>query len=77
MNNYFKTLCGFASCTIKISKHFRVFFTNIFYRLPEAERILTANNNLVGSNKHVETVVSEFGSAASYSLALLGEVCRY
>jgi hypothetical protein len=36
-----------------------------------------ASNNSIGNSKQVETVVSEFGSAASYSLALLGEVCRY
>ena len=50
---------------------------DLFYRLSEAERVLTASNNSLGNTKQVEAVVSEFGSAASYSLALLGEVCRY
>ncbi|CAB3998814.1 cell division cycle 27 homolog [Paramuricea clavata] len=54
----------FAKCCVDLNK------------LSEAERILTASNNSIGNSKQVETVVSEFGSAASYSLALLGEVCR-
>ncbi|XP_028393354.1 cell division cycle protein 27 homolog [Dendronephthya gigantea] len=54
----------FAKCCMDLNKH------------SEAERILTASSNPVVGNKQVETVVSEFGSAASYSLALLGEVCR-
>lgn len=53
------------------------FVISIFCRLSEAERILTAGNSSIVYSKQVETVVSEFGSAASYSLALLGEVCRY
>lgn len=55
----------FAKCCVDLNK------------LPEAERVLTTcNNTATGNVKQVETVVSEFGSAASYSLALLGEVCR-
>ncbi|XP_046860026.1 cell division cycle protein 27 homolog [Xenia sp. Carnegie-2017] len=55
----------FAKCCVDLNK------------LSEAERILTGNNCTInGSVKQVETVVSEFGSAASYSLALMGDVCR-
>ena len=28
------------------------------------------------SNKPLETIASEFGSAAGYGLALLGQICR-
>ena len=29
------------------------------------------------SNKPLETIASEFGSAAGYGLALLGQICRW
>lgn len=55
----------FAKCCVDLNK------------LAEAEKVLTSCSSTTGSNaKQTDSVVSEFGSAASYSLALLGEVCR-
>ena len=44
-------------------------------RLAEAEMALTGG--CLTSNKPLETIASEFGSAAGYGLALLGQICRW
>ena len=54
---------------------FTLFFFFIkFYRLAEAEMALTGG--CLTNNKPLETIASEFGSAAGYGLALLGQICR-
>ena len=45
------------------------------YRLAEGEMALTGG--CLTNSKPLETIASEFGSAAGYGLALLGQICRY
>ncbi|XP_068751577.1 cell division cycle protein 27 homolog isoform X1 [Montipora capricornis] len=52
----------FAKCCMHLDK------------LAEAEMALTGG--CLTSNKPLETIASEFGSAAGYGLALLGQICR-
>ena len=44
-------------------------------RLAEGEMALTGG--CLTNSKPLETIASEFGSAAGYGLALLGQICRY
>lgn len=48
---------------------------NFFFRLAEGEMALTGG--CLTNSKPLETIASEFGSAAGYGLALLGQICRF
>lgn len=53
-----------------------IFFNfNLFFRLAEGEMALTGG--CLTNSKPLETIASEFGSAAGYGLALLGQICRF
>lgn len=50
-------------------------YFNLFFRLAEGEMALTGG--CLTNSKPLETIASEFGSAAGYGLALLGQICRF
>ena len=69
------TKSGITAFSYSLSKDHVLSFFFLLFRLAEGEMALTGG--CLTNSKPLETIASEFGSAAGYGLALLGQICRF